>query len=132
MKYKRIDKYKYQLLETEHLLLPVHFDDHIETRFVILSYNTITIKPGYAWDGFSCSPDIRKALAASLVHDALYQLIKTDLLPIEDKGKCDKCLTDIMMQKGVSRFICRLYGYGVKIGGGKALKYGKEPKELEV
>jgi len=32
-----------------------------------------TLKKGYAWDGCSVAPDIKGALEASVVHDAVYQ-----------------------------------------------------------
>lgn len=42
---------------------------------------SITIPAGYAWNGSSCSPDLRGVMLASCVHDALYQFSGCDGWP---------------------------------------------------
>ena len=70
--------YKYQLKREYSLLTRICPDDDIQTLFVTLSKNGfLRIKTGYAWDGASGPAiDTRNFMRGSLVHDALYQLMR--------------------------------------------------------
>ena len=78
--------YKYQLAEDYSVnvgfcpfLSP---DETISTNFIRLAGNgDLTIRKGYAWDGASGpAVDTRSFMRGSLVHDALYQLMRMGLL----------------------------------------------------
>lgn len=57
---------------------------------------TITIHPGYAWDGASGPAiDTVNFRRGSLVHDALYQLIENDLIPFSYRMRADEILIEI-------------------------------------
>lgn len=43
----------------------------------------LTWEEYYAWDGASCSPDLKSVKRGSLVHDILFQMIRLGLLPRE-------------------------------------------------
>lgn len=49
--------------------------DHVALGQLLVACNkcTLTIYPGYSWDGASCCPDFTNIMLPSLVHDALYQ-----------------------------------------------------------
>ena len=58
----------------------------------------LTIQRGYAWDGASGPTfDTPSTMMASLVHDALYQLLRERQLPPAWRGKADACLERIML-----------------------------------
>ena len=53
----------------------------------------LTIKRGYCWDGASGPTfDTPSTMLASLVHDALYQLMRECLLPQDYRIRADICL----------------------------------------
>lgn len=107
IKYK--NGYKYQLQEWvlfQHPLLEGLTNTHINTEFIELHDNgTLCIRAGYAWDGASgpCkdTPDI---LTGSLVHDALYQLMREREIPPDSKSAADKLFREINRANGMSKF----------------------------
>ena len=105
MKYREIGKYKYQLVESEATQLNADFFDVIaENEFVILVCGCVMVKEGYAWDGASGpAVDTVTFLRGSLVHDALYQLMREGLLPKSFRRAADSLLRDICIEGGMSR-----------------------------
>lgn len=53
-----------------------------------ISPRFIMVSAGYAWNGSSCSPDLRGVLLASVVHDLLYQFSGVPLFPFS-RHFCD-------------------------------------------
>jgi hypothetical protein len=93
MKYR--SGYKYQLAETTRVVLPVAFPNSMtmESEFATVEGSVLTIKAGYAWDGPSGpTVDTRNFMRGSLVHDALYQLIRASLLPYWMRDTADRLL----------------------------------------
>lgn len=57
-------------------------------------------------------------MRASLIHDALYQLMRYKILTAKDhKDKADKIFKKICIEDGVSRAIAHTYYLGLKVGG---------------
>ena len=77
--------YKYQLAEDYAISISIKPISDITTAFIDLDTGgTLTVKNGYAWDGPSGPvKDRDENLRASLVHDALYQLMRNEDL---DRG----------------------------------------------
>ena len=72
-------------------------------RFVGMSPDgLLTIAAGYAWDGAS-GPAIntRSILRGSLVHDALYQLIRIGVLGTEHRESADALLRETCLADGM-------------------------------
>jgi len=79
IKYKK--GYKYQLEDDFKASLNFECPD-VESDYIRIKDNVLYIKKGYAWDGCSGPTiDSIKSMRASLVHDALYQLIRYSLIP---------------------------------------------------
>ena len=97
----------------------------IITNFILLSETgSITIRSGYTWDGPSGPTiDTKNFMRGSLVHDALYQLIREKLLTQEDKKAADKLLRDICIKDGMSRFWAWFVYMAVKIVGRRSAKF---------
>ena len=124
MKYRRIGKYKYQLVESEATQLNSDFFDVIaENEFVILVCGCVMVKEGYAWDGASGpAVDTVTFLRGSLVHDALYQLIREGLLPKSFRRAADSLLRDICIEDGMSRIRAWYVYRAVRWFAGGAIK----------
>jgi hypothetical protein len=100
------DGYKYQLCETYTIDTAIYPKENITTFFIDLNTKgKLTIKKGYAWDGASgVAFDTCNFMRGSLVHDALYQLMRNDLINRDIyKDTADKLLQTICKQDGMSR-----------------------------
>ena len=105
--YRSLHGWKYELLEPYTLGLPPAFHQpgrFIETAYLRLDETTLTIKARYAWDGASGpTVDTPDTMRASLVHDALYQLIRLGVLARALKGAADQLLHDLLIADGMNR-----------------------------
>lgn len=96
--------YKYQLRETYVVTLSeIKPCTKIETEYLTLdSDGLLTIRKGYAWDGPSGPAiDTRTFMRGSLVHDALYQLIREGHLDIDRRKAADIILRRICREDGM-------------------------------
>ncbi len=79
--------YKYQLVKDYRIKIsikpshPVHCEEFI----ALDTDGSLTVCEGYAWDGATALYDTRRNKRASLVHDALYQLLRKEKLPMEER-----------------------------------------------
>jgi len=78
----------------------LHPKETIRTRFITLfTSGLMFIEPGYAWDGASGPTiDTKSSIRASLVHDALYQLIRQGLLPLSERAAIDRLFHRILKE----------------------------------
>lgn len=117
--------YKYQLVEPYVTDIPVKPDSDITSPsgFIKLTAEgCLTIEKGYAWDGPSGPAiDTLNFMRGSLVHDALYQLMREGSLDKEAyREKADRLLQTICREDGMS-CICAWGAYkGLRIGGDPA------------
>ena len=83
----------------------------------------LIIRSGYAWDGPSGPTyDSKNTMRGSLIHDALYQLIRDGLLPFDYWKKADDELYRICRLDGMSWIRARLWIRGLRLIGGSAAK----------
>jgi hypothetical protein len=96
--------FKYQLTKTC-VYKSVITGYNISTRYITLKEDgTLTIYAGYAWDGPSGpAVDSLNFMRASLIHDALYQLIREGHLPPTERYMADKILQYICREDGMSK-----------------------------
>lgn len=80
---------------------------------------TLIIREGYSWDGPSGPAiDTENFMRASLVHDAIYQLIGEGQLPSSRRKDADRTMRDLCNEDGMST-IRRFWTYwGVRVFGG--------------
>jgi hypothetical protein len=99
-----------------------------DTEYLSLSKDgCLIIRKGYAWDGPSGPTyDSKDSLRGSLVHDALYQLMRLGLLPESCREQSDKLLHDICAEDGMNGFRADLWQLMVEEFAGYAAKYGTE------
>ena len=101
IKYK--SGYQYQTVADYKVRVSIFPEKEISTRFLCLKRNgLLTIKSGYAWDGPS-GPTIHSKtfMRGSLVHDALYQLIRFGLIPNYYRLEADQELRRICLEDGM-------------------------------
>ena len=98
--------YKYQLKENYLLNTTLKPVSNINTSFIELATTgQLKIKVGYAWDGpTDPAIDTKNFMRGSLVHDALYQLMREGHLPHEHKEFSDRLLVQICKEDGMSSF----------------------------
>ncbi|EMO88737.1 hypothetical protein [Leptospira noguchii] len=139
--YKNLKNYKYQLVK------PYNFQTEIKTDlslkigksevkvFVDLDREgLLKIDAGYAWDGPSGPTiDTKTFIRGSLVHDALYQLMREEKLDrIKYRENVDQLLKKICLEDGMSSFRASYVYQFVRWFGDSAAKPKDESKELEV
>ena len=104
--------YKYQLAEGYEINISINPKADIKTEFINLDRSgNLLIKKGYAWDGPSGPvKDTKENLRASLVHDALYQLMRYKNLNTRTHRKAaDQIFKELCKKDGVSKFRASVY-----------------------
>jgi hypothetical protein len=104
--------YKYQLAEGYKIKISITPRSNIKTDFINLdTTGNLLIKKAYAWDGPSGPViDTKENLRASLIHDALYQLMRNEELVTRTHRKAaDQIFKDICKKDGVSNFRASAY-----------------------
>jgi len=132
MKYREITRYKYELMET--LTTRVQIDAEAHTEFIDLSNGFLTIRAGYCWDGASGpTVDTKSTIRGSLVHDALYQLMRMGLIGQEYKPIADQTFRRLIKNNGMGSFRAWYYYNGVRFFGSKsAAVQQREPTIIEI
>ena len=131
MCYRKLRNYKYQLVKPYCLKIGI-LDFNIDTRFIKLSpEGELEIANFYAWDGPS-GPTIDTAdfMRGSLVHDALYQLIRLEEIPYNYKEYADLLLKKICLEDGMSNFRASYVYQAVRLLGGASARPGSEKPDV--
>ncbi len=114
--------YKYQLAEAHEVQVGIQPPGDVRTDFIDLSASgLLTVKKGYAWDGASGpARDTKSIMRGSLVHDALYQLLRHGHIEQEWRKQADLELRKICRQDGMWWLKAWLVHRAVRKGGGPA------------
>jgi hypothetical protein len=104
--YKKRRIYKYNLHSDLVYETGIHIDQPKNNGLLeIDNVGILTIKKGYSWDGPSGpSIDTKNFMQGSLVHDALYQLMREGILHQHARVRADDILREICLNDGMSRF----------------------------
>jgi hypothetical protein len=105
--YRKLKKYKYQLMDDYIIQIDIKPIQNIEFKFLSLSPDgVLTIRKSYAWDGPSGPTiDTRNFMRGSLVHDALYQLMRLGVLDYKlHRKRADEILREICLEDGMCSF----------------------------
>ena len=124
MKYRKLAKYKYQLMETVRVKSCVSFGLHAQTDWIEVNGDMIAVQKGYCWDGASCAIDTHDFMVGSLVHDALYQLIRIGELNKKYRKNADIVLKHLCLEAGMPMWRANYVYWGVRLFGGKHLNLG--------
>lgn len=124
------DGYKYQLIKDFEIQTDLKLDRDYDLDWLKISNSGyLLVKKGYAWDGPSGPTlDTPTFMRGSLVHDALYQLIREDVLAVDDRKYADKLLKDLCLEDGMNPIKAWLVYQAVRMfGKGPATKPEKSP-----
>ena len=121
--------YKYQLVETYRVGITIKPAQTVVHDYITLSEDgMLSIAAGYAWDGPSGPTfDTRNFMRGSLVHDALYQLMRCRLLPLDQREPSDAVLRALCLEDGMSAIRAWWVYQGVRLGGGQAAASPDKP-----
>ena len=130
--YRKLHKYKYQLTR------PYQVDVGIKGLSIDIGVlglkedGMLIINKGYAWDGPSGPTiDTFNFMRGSLVHDALYQLIRMELIDLSFKDHADRLLQKMCKKDGMSPFRAWYVYLAVKWFGGSSCKPGSQEADKE-
>ena len=118
--------WKYELAEPEIFTLPKSVGTSvIEAKHIVIVGRVIRINEGYRWNGPSFAIDTENAMRASLLHDAMYDLMKQGLLDQKWRRIADKMYRRILKADGMSWFRRWYHWVGVRLGG-SMFSHGEE------
>lgn len=130
--YRKLRKYKYQIIEDYRIDIPLKSKDNIDTPFIKLDNSgELIIKEKYAWDGPSGPTiDTKNFMRGSLIHDALYQLMREKQIDIDQRNAADKLLQQHCREDGMSVIRAWIVYLGVKWFGKKSALPQEEEQEI--
>lgn len=98
--------YKYQLVEPYSIPVEIYPDKDIKTDLIeVTKKGQLTIGKFYTWDGPSGPTfDTKTFMRGSLIHDALYQLLRWNLIAQSERDKADRELRKACLEDGMSKF----------------------------
>jgi len=128
IKYK--SGYKYQLNEVYSIDTGIFVSKNHHGEFLIIkSEGTLIISKGYAWDGASGPAiDTKNFMRASLVHDAIYQLMRAGVIDKSHREKADKLMKKMCKEDGMNSVRAWLCYQAVRKFGGSAINKKKAVK----
>lgn len=133
MKIRYRSGYKYQLVDDYSVEVEITPPDDIETDFVSLSRSGgLRIRRNYAWDGPSGpTMDTKTAMRGSLIHDALYQLIRLELLPPSWRAEADRTYLHVCKEDGMWTLRTKYHFGALRVFGGPATSPSAEREIME-
>ena len=132
MKYRK--GYDYQLAEMARFQTAVYPLRTAVTEFIALNAEgVLVISSGYAWDGPS-GPTLNtdNAMVPSLVHDAIYQLIRERLISVHWRKEADAMLYRMLRERGMSWPRAQYWLAGVRWFAAGAANPGDTKEVFEV
>lgn len=132
MFYQKLGRWKYRLAADYQIKIGF-FETKAErgNDYVWLDHGSLTIFKGYAWDGPSGpSIDTRNWMRASLVHDALYQLIREGHVPRDLRKSVDQLMRSHLLEDGMSRIRAAWSYAAVRRFGERSTKSSRGEKIL--
>lgn len=134
--YRDLTPYKYSLLElyTHHTNLRP--EKSVVSRMGYAKLNrqgVLTLKKGYAWDGPSGPAiDSKDFMRGSLVHDAIYQLMREKLLPQRMRKQADEILWMICLEDGMPKMRANYVYHAVRAFGASTARPLEEPRQVRI
>lgn len=104
IQYRSVRRYKYQMMSVYQIDVETGGASW-QTPFLSIFNGSLVIEKGYCWDGPSGpSIDTENFMRGSLVHDALYQLLRLHALDPAYRDYSDLLLWKICREDGMSAF----------------------------
>jgi len=121
--------YKYQLAENYFINTNIRPEQDLETEYLRLAKTgLLLIKNGYAWDGASGPTiDTKSCMRGSLVHDALYQLMRLGLIDACNRDYADELMRKICIEDGMWKIRANIWWKFLDRFAGFAIRPSSEP-----
>jgi hypothetical protein len=133
IKYRSLKRWKYQLKDVYIDSAPVLGCTYQDNYLSINSLGALIIHRGYCWDGPSGPTiDTKNTMRASLVHDALYQLIRKNILPVTFRKEIDDHFRQQLIEDGMSKFRAWYYWKSVRLFGKKYATMREQPEKIHI
>ena len=128
--YRKLDGYKYDVQQVYRHSVPKLKRINFHSMYLSLQDGVLTISVGYAWDGPSGPTfDTKDFMRGSLVHDALYQLMREGAISRALYRKyADQLLREICLEDGMSKFRAWYVYKAVRMFCGKSSMPRKNPR----
>jgi hypothetical protein len=121
--WRSVKNYKYQTTEDMSITLEHDFEAEGADNFVGIAGGKLFIEKGYAWDGASGPTwDDKSTMMASLVHDALYQLLRAGIIHKSRRLDADDELVRIAIEDGMWKWRAKMWRRGLKWFGAKSAR----------
>ena len=127
MKYRK--GFLYQLAEDEYFQTEIYPEEHINTNFIEMTgKGFLRVKRGYAWDGPSGPTfNTKSSMRGSLIHDALYQLMRMQLLDAKYRVVADEIIYNICVKDKMWKWRAALWRRELK----KFASFAANPKNIK-
>ncbi len=128
MKYRHLSGYKYELLAP--IVVDVKGLPNVMTNgYLGIQDGQLFISQCYAWNGPSGPTiDTLTFIRGSLIHDALYQLIREGKLGMKYRKFADRKLYNVCILDGMNKFRAWYVYHAVRITGGHTLRTYKDTR----
>lgn len=125
LKYRKLKDYKYATAWTSVYSIPEFSGISFRSFYLILEDGQLTIAENYAWDGASGPTwDDKSNMRSSLVHDALYQILRESVLTSDERKRlrriADQVLHDYCVEDGMNKIRAKLWYGLIQTFGSKA------------
>ena len=122
--YKKRRRYKYNLHADVQYTADIHVLKVKTSGLVrIDTSGKLLLKKGYSWDGPSGPAlDSRNFMRGSLIHDALYQLMREGFIAQHQRQRADEILREICIEDGMTRLRAWWVYRGVRVGGASSAR----------
>lgn len=122
--YKKRHLYKYTLINSYSRTIDIQPDQKLGNDFLNLDpTGKLSISRGYSWDGPSGPTiDTKNFMQGSLVHDALYQLMREQYLEYKYRKYADELLKEMCIEDRMSRVRAFFVYWAVRIFGSSSAK----------
>uniref|UniRef100_A0A6M3JE99 DUF1353 domain-containing protein n=1 Tax=viral metagenome TaxID=1070528 RepID=A0A6M3JE99_9ZZZZ len=125
IRYRKRRAWNYSLAETLYVqtaLRPVYII-HCGPHLTVHIDGMMVISAGYCWDGATWFPDFDSIKRASVIHDALYQLMREGYLEADRwREYADSVLHDCCIEDGMLPFLAKAVYRGVRLGAASAAR----------
>jgi len=133
MRYRKLEGYKYDLWDRFQYPVDVQpLNDNYAANwnhYISILDGVLFLEVGYAWDGPSGPTiDTPSFMRGSLVHDALYQLMRDGALDREHRKHADGLLRKICLEDGMNKFRAWYVYRAVRIFGRWTCTPRKNPR----
>jgi hypothetical protein len=128
--YRNITRFKYMTVEDYSIQTDLK-DCRAETSMINLDDSgLLTIRKGYLWDGPSGPTiDSPEGMRGSLVHDALYELMRRGLLEQRYRDYADKLFFQIILEDGMDPLRARIWYEAVSHFAAGCARFGTQPED---